>query len=177
MNTAVEIAGVKFKNPVITASGTFGLFLSPSAVRMPHVHTRHAPRPQPIRASSDTYTGIPLKAGALRGLPLRSAKAMPLRELRRLLRACSTASDCRIPAWSIVMTGFTHTFLTASVTLRTLSGCTPKAMPPLRTLGQEILSSTISALLAAYTIVRDLEEYCKASDLDINTLVGTLQLN
>ena len=24
MNTAVEIAGVKFKNPVITASGTFG---------------------------------------------------------------------------------------------------------------------------------------------------------
>ncbi len=49
---------------------------------------------------------------------------------------------------SLVMTGFTHTFLTASVTLRTLSGCTPKAMPPLRTLGQEILSSTISALLS-----------------------------
>ncbi len=24
MNTAVEIAGVKFKNPVMTASGTFG---------------------------------------------------------------------------------------------------------------------------------------------------------
>ena len=41
----------------------------------------------------------------------------------------------------------------------------------------QVGTANISDPYAAYTIVRDLEEYCKASDLDINTLVGTLQLN
>ena len=41
----------------------------------------------------------------------------------------------------------------------------------------QVGTANISYPYAAYTIVRDLEEYCKASDLDINTLVGTLQLN
>ncbi len=41
----------------------------------------------------------------------------------------------------------------------------------------QVGTANISDPHAAYTIVRDLEEYCKASDLDINTLVGTLQLN
>lgn len=41
----------------------------------------------------------------------------------------------------------------------------------------QVGTANISDPYAAYTIVRDLEEYCKASDLDINTIVGTLQLN
>lgn len=41
----------------------------------------------------------------------------------------------------------------------------------------QVGTANLSDPYAAYTIVRDLEEYCKASDLDINTLVGTLQLN
>lgn len=41
----------------------------------------------------------------------------------------------------------------------------------------QVGTANISDPYAAYTIARDLEEYCKASDLDINTLVGTLQLN
>ncbi len=41
----------------------------------------------------------------------------------------------------------------------------------------QVGTANISDPYAAYTIVRDLEEFCKASDLDINTLVGTLQLN
>ena len=41
----------------------------------------------------------------------------------------------------------------------------------------QVGTANISDPYAAYTIVRDLEEYCKASDIDINTLVGTLQLN
>lgn len=41
----------------------------------------------------------------------------------------------------------------------------------------QVGTANISDPYAAYTIARDLEEYCKASDLDINTIVGTLQLN
>lgn len=41
----------------------------------------------------------------------------------------------------------------------------------------QVGTANISDPYAAYAIVRDLEEYCKESDLDINTLVGTLQLN
>lgn len=41
----------------------------------------------------------------------------------------------------------------------------------------QVGTANISDPYAAYTIVRDLEEYCKTSGLDINTLVGTLQLN
>ncbi len=41
----------------------------------------------------------------------------------------------------------------------------------------QVGTANISDPYAAYTIARDLEEYCKANDLDINTIVGTLQLN
>ncbi|MDE6550840.1 MAG: dihydroorotate dehydrogenase [Clostridia bacterium] len=41
----------------------------------------------------------------------------------------------------------------------------------------QVGTANISDPYAAHTIARDLEEYCRSNDIDVNTLVGTLELN
>lgn len=74
---SLELCGVKLKNPIIAASGTFGFG----------------------REYDELYDIGQLGGISVKGLSLKPRTATRLPALQKRRAACSTASDFKTPAW------------------------------------------------------------------------------